>query len=694
MDKNEVEHLRAMFEQAPGFIAITKGPNHVYELVNRSFHQLVGQKGLIGQPCREALPEIAEQGYEELSDQVYKSGTPFIGRQMLVKVQQAPDRPLVERYIDFVFQPLFDSDGEVCGVFIQGNDVTEEKLAQDALQSSNERWRFAIEGARDGVWDWDVRTNNVVISKRSKEILGYADEDVLQCLEQWTEKIHPAERHAVLEALNDTVQGGPPFNVEYRLQCADGTYKWVLSRGLIVARDSSGRPARLTGTLTDISEKKQAEEIIWHDASFDYLTGLPNRRLFRDRLEQEVRKAHREGDEVGLLFIDLDHFKEVNDLLGHDAGDKLLYQVSRRLSSCVRESDTVARLGGDEFTVILTCLHGHPPVEQVAQKIIAHMSEPFQLDKEVTHISASIGITLYPADAYAPEELIRNADQSMYAAKRAGRNRFCFFTKSMQDEAQRRILLTQDLRNALAYHQLEVYYQPVIDLVSNRIVKAEALLRWDHPIHGFVKPAQFIPLAEESGLIHEIGDWVFTEAASCSQRWGSNFGAQFQISVNRSPAQFMMRASVDWTRILKNKGLPPHSLAVEITESLLLNASPNVAEVLYRYRDAGIQVALDDFGTGYSSLAYLKQFDIDYLKIDQSFVRDIEKNKDSRAIAESTIAMAHRLGLKVIAEGIEKPAQEAILHAAGCDYGQGFLFSEAIPPRDFEHLLMRQNIAH
>ncbi|WP_325170162.1 putative bifunctional diguanylate cyclase/phosphodiesterase [Noviherbaspirillum pedocola] len=238
----------------------------------------------------------------------------------------------------------------------------------------------------------------------------------------------------------------------------------------------------------------------------------------------------------------------------------------------------------------------------------------------------------------------------MYAAKHAGRNQFRFFTKSMQDEAQRRIQLTQDLRNALAAEELFVHYQPVVDLDSRRITKAEALLRWNHPTYGLVEPTQFIPLAEESGLIHEIGDWVFTQAASCSERWGENSGIPFQISVNRSPVQFLVKASVDWTGVLKSKGLPPHSIAVEITEGLLLNTSPNVAEMLYRYRDAGIQVALDDFGTGYSSLAYLKRFDIDYLKIDQSFVRDIEKNEGSRAIADSTIAMAHRLGLKVIAE--------------------------------------------
>jgi diguanylate cyclase (GGDEF)-like protein len=514
---------------------------------------------------------------------------------------------------------------------------------------------------------------------------------LLSSFEEWVDYIHPDDRHATVDALQRTLQGGPPFHIEYRLRCEDGSYKWVLSRGVVVARDNSGRPIRLTGTTSDISEKKQAEETIWRYASFDSLTGLPNRRLFQDRLEQEVRKAYREKGDVALLFIDLDRFKEVNDSLGHNAGDQLLTQVARRLTTCVRDSDTVARLGGDEFTVILTDLHGHTHVEHIAQKIITKLTKPFHLKGELAHVSASIGITLYPNDAVDPEDLVRNADQAMYAAKHAGRNQFRFFTKSMQKKAQRRIRLVRDLRRAITTRQLHVYYQPVIDLHSRRIAKAEALLRWSHPKHGFLDPALFIPLAEESGLIHEIGDWVLTEATSWSKRWGTRLGHPFEISINKSPVQFLVPDAVDWISIMKETGLPPQSITVEITEGVLLNASSHVAEELFQYRDAGIQVALDDFGIGYSSLAYLKRFDIDYLKIDQSFVRDIDNDTESQAIAESIIVMAHRLGLKVIAEGIETPEEEAILRLAGCDYGQGFLFSKAVPPQAFEQMLLCEN---
>jgi diguanylate cyclase (GGDEF)-like protein len=461
-----------------------------------------------------------------------------------------------------------------------------------------------------------------------------------------------------------------------------------LARAVVVAQDEAGRPIRMTGTLSDISQKKESDELIWHHASFDSLTGLPNRRLFRDRLEQEVRKVHRSGAELALLFIDLDRFKEVNDLLGHDAGDLLLKQAAERLQACVRETDTIARLGGDEFTVILTQLNDRSHLESIAEKIIIALAKPFHLKQEVAHVSASIGITLHPNDAIEPEDLIRNADQAMYTAKAAGRNRFRYFTRSMQQEALMRLRLRRDLRKARTEGQLQVHYQPIVDLSSHQIVKAEALLRWHHPKLGLVQPSQFIPIAEESGLIHDIGDWVFRQAAGWSQRWGAKTGRPFQISVNRSPVEFLSKTNkTSWPHFLKEHGLPANSISVEITEGVLLNASPAVADTLLQYRDAGIQVALDDFGTGYSSMAYLKKFDIDYLKIDQSFVHDIETNAGSRTIAESIIVMAHRLGLKVIAEGIETDGQKKLLQAAGCDYGQGHLFSKAVPPDTFEQML-------
>jgi diguanylate cyclase (GGDEF)-like protein/PAS domain S-box-containing protein len=685
--EEERSRLHRVFEQAPGFVYIMYGPDLIYEIVNKAGYQLVEHRELIGRPVREAMRELEGQGFFELLEQVMATGKPFVGHEMRMQLQAVLGGPKTESYVDFVYQPLFAVDGSVSGVFVQGIDITEKKRATEAIAISNERWKLAIEGARDGVWDWNIQTNDISYSKRWKEILGYAEDEIADRFDEWEKRLHPDDRQTALAELQAGINGQPYYS-EHRLRCKDGSWKWVLARAEVVGRDEAGKPTRMTGTVSDISQKKESEEQIWYHASFDSLTGLPNRRLFRDRLEQEIRKAQRSGTEVALLFIDLDRFKDVNDFLGHDVGDQLLKQAGERLHACVRNSDTVTRPGGDEFTVILTELHSHAHLESIAQKLIAALARPFRLKDGVAHISASIGVTLYPADARDPEELIRNADQAMYAAKAAGRNQFRYFTRSMQEDSHRRLHLRRELRKALSRGQLHVHYQPVVDLCSHRIAKAEALLRWHHPKLGVVSPSLFIPLAEETGLINAIGDWVFSQAVPWSQRWGKQTGHTFQISVNRSPVQFLSKSnSADWLRSLKKNGLPGNSISVEITESVLLNASSLVAETLLQYRNAGIQVALDDFGTGYSSMAYLKKFDIDYLKIDQSFVRDIETNAGSRAIAESIIIMAHRLGLKVIAEGIETEGQEIILQVAGCDYGQGYLFSKAVPPDEFEQLL-------
>ncbi len=424
-----------------------------------------------------------------------------------------------------------------------------------------------------------------------------------------------------------------------------------------------------------------ANKLIWQQANYDDLTGLPNRSMFQDRLEQEIIKSHRNKQKLALLFIDLDKFKEVNDSFGHNIGDSLLVEVSRRISSHVRESDSVARLGGDEFTVILPALDEISNIERVAQSIINELANPFMLDGNSIFISASIGITVYPDDASTPELLMINADHAMYTAKNAGRNRFCYFTAAIQEASQNRRKLIHNLRGALAAKQFILNYQPIVELSSGSIHKAEALLRWYHPIRGLICPTEFIPLAEESGLIIEIGDWVFREAAKQAKHFRKTLHPEFQISINKSPMQFRNDSIFfqDWSPYLKQLDLPGNSIAIEITEGLLLDMGAIVTKKLIALRDAGIQVAIDDFGTGYSSLSYLNKFDIDYLKIDQSFVRNLTGcAPDDIALCEAIITMAHKLGLKVIAEGIETIEQRELLATAGCDYGQGFLFSEPV----------------
>lgn len=585
--------------------------------------------------------------------------------------------------------PWFTADGRYAGHVGISIDVNDAMRAQEELRISNERLKLAIEGSGDGVWDWNIQSDEVICSERTKEILGLRADDPLDHIKDWSSRVHPDDRQGMMADVLATLKGTTPaVGIEYRVRSQDGEWRWVLARAIVVRRDEQGEPLRMTGTVTDISEKRRAEEIIWRHANFDALTSLPNRRLFRDRLDHEIKKARRTGQPLALLFIDLDRFKEANDLLGHDIGDQILMEAARRICACVRESDTVARLGGDEFTAILAELDNLTHIEPIAQKINDALVKPFHVGNEVVYLSASIGITLYPEDADNAENLIRNADQAMYVAKNAGRNRYSYFTPSMQREAHDRLRLIADLRDALSHGELKVYYQPVVDLAASRVVKAEALLRWQHPRLGMIAPQRFISFAEESGLITEIGDWVFREAAYCSRQWSRRLGKTFQVSVNKSPVQFLSQSKeVNWPAYLKEMGMDGSSVSVEITEGLLLNASPAIVNKLLQYRDAGIQVAIDDFGTGYSSMAYLKKFDIDYLKIDQSFIRDMVTNESDRAIVRSVTAMAHELGLQVIAEGIETAEQQKLLIEAQCDFGQGFLFSEAVPAEAFERML-------
>ncbi|MEO8333088.1 MAG: EAL domain-containing protein [Gallionella sp.] len=449
------------------------------------------------------------------------------------------------------------------------------------------------------------------------------------------------------------------------------------------------------GTVHYFQSIMRSRAQLWRQANFDTLTGLPNRDMFQDRLAQEIKKSKRSGQPLALLLIDLDRFKEVNDTLGHDMGDILLQEAAHRIVVCVRGSDTVSRLGGDEFTIVLAQLADFGHAEDVARKIIARLAEPFHLRGEVTHVTASLGITLYPNDASDIDDLIKNADQAMYAAKSNGRNGFSYFTASLQQAAQKRLHLTNDLRAALAGNQFRVYFQPIIELSTGRVNKAEALLRWMHPVHGMISPLDFIPLAEETRFIIDIGRWVRNESAVWCKRWNDASPEGFQVSINKSPVEFMDESTsssiATFLDEVHGQNLSGKNFVFEITEGLLLNTVMIVTNKLMELRDAGIQVAIDDFGTGYSTLSYLKKFDIDYLKIDKSFIHNLEQDPDDLVLCEAIIVMAHKLGLKVVAEGVETEQQRDLLIRANCDYAQGYLYSRAVPPEQFETWLKDRN---
>ena len=570
--------------------------------------------------------------------------------------------------------------------FLMRKTFNQHAVFQSSLQTSEERWKFALEGSGDGVWDWDLETNQVFRSARWREIYGYDENDLEPTPQAGRQLMHPDDLEQAVKEIEDYLQGRTEvYHSEFRLKCKDGSWKWTLSRGKVFRDPLTGKAVRKIGIHTDISSRKQTEAEIVRLAHYDPVTGLPNRVLFIDRLNQAIKKSNRAHQTVTVLFLDLDKFKEVNDTLGHDKGDLLLKEAAQRLLGSVREMDTVARLGGDEFTVILNDSESEKVTERIAQNILETLAEPFEIDGESVYITASIGISIYPDDGIAIEALLKSADQAMYAAKEIGGNCYHYFTQGMQADALKRKQLITDLRQATKDNQFEVFYQPIVALASNRIYKAEALIRWHHPERGVVSPLEFISVAEDTGLINEIGDWVFKQAANQVLSWRA-FEPDFQISVNKSPVQFRSanQSCVTWAAHLGSLGLNGSSIIVEITEGLLLDARDVVVEQLEVFRNAGIEIAIDDFGTGYSSLAYLRKFSIDYVKIDRSFTSNIKPGSSDMALCEAIIVMAHKLGMKVIAEGIETIAQRDLLLEAGCDYGQGYWFSKPLPARQFE----------
>lgn len=568
--------------------------------------------------------------------------------------------------------PIINEAGELIGTTGVARDITERKRIDESLKIAS----MVYQASSEAMLVTDADNNILNVNPAFTKISGYTLEEV----KGKNPRIFQSGRHdqefyhAMWSALNDH---GYWFGEVWDKRKNGEVYAKQLTINTI--RDKAGKISRHIALFSDITEKKKNEQIIWSQANIDPLTQLPNRRLFIDRLEQDIRKVHRSGQTLALFFIDLDRFKQINDSLGHQAGDQLLIEAARRISQCVRGSDTVARLGGDEFTVILPNLSERAHVERVASTILGRLAEPFELGSDSAYVSASIGITIYPTDTETVDGLLKCADQAMYAAKDRGRNAYSYFTQSMQELVIERQSMSNDLRLALARNELEVYFQPIVELATGRTLKAEALLRWKHPRLGMVSPVVFIPLAEETGMIHSIGSWVFKQAISAANRIRMELGIELQFS--RHPEE------IDWMTYLADQKMAGGMVAVEITEGLWLNSDAAVQDRLHQFSDTGVQVSIDDFGTGFSSLAYIKKFDIDYLKIDQSFVRNLDQDNSDLALTEAIIAMAHKLGIKTIAEGVETVAQLDVLKACGCDFAQGYYFANPMPEADFKRWL-------
>ncbi len=580
--------------------------------------------------------------------------------------------------------PFFDAEGSYVGALAMIDDITERRKTEESMTMAAAIYQSSAEAIM--VTDKD---NHIVdVNPAFSRITAYQREEVVGK----DAKILQSGRHdrVFYEEMWQKIiyEGSWKGEIWDRRKDGEIYVKWM---NISAIRNPNGSVYRYIAQFSDITDKKQKDELIWKQANYDMLTGLPNRRLFHDRLEQELKKVHRASLPLALLFIDLDRFKEINDTMGHAKGDFILMEAARRIEVCVRETDTISRLGGDEFTAILPNFGDRQQIERIAQHIIEELSKPFYFKDDVSgyYISASIGITLYPDDAENIDGLLKNADQAMYRAKEEGRQRFSYFTESMQLEAREKLALTHHLRQSLERHELHVFYQPIVEIATSRIVKAEALLRWVHPVRGMVNPTSFIPLAEESGLIHKIGELVFQEVITSVERWRKIFGCIVPVSVNKSPVQFEYNPNdATWLDRLKSLGLPGNSVTVEITEGILLKESPKTKEKLAEYRNTGIEVSIDDFGTGFSALSYLKKFDIDYLKVDRSFINKLTEDESDMALTEAIVVMAHKLGIQTIAEGVETEEQRDLLASFGCDHAQGFLYSPAVPTEEFEKMFM------
>ena len=573
-------------------------------------------------------------------------------------------------------------------VLIRGSmiDISEQLKREHLQREEEERWRLALEASGDGVWDWHIDEKKEFFSARLLAMYGYGADQIATRPESLDLLTHPED----VEQMNADRQAHfrgetESYENEHRIRCRNGEWKWVLSRGAVVSRDREGRPLRMVGTHTDISVRKQFDQQVWRQANFDNLTGLPNRNYLRQLLERLVA-AHAANDSdqaagngFSLLFIDLDGFKEINDTYGHDLGDQLLIEAARRIAEVTTAPHMAARLGGDEFTVVVRGLNSLQAVDQIAARLVAVLDQKFEFAGHEAFISASIGISRLPQDAHSVSELFKHADQALYVAKDQGRNRFAHFSPELQRATEHKVKLGLELRTALAEQQFFLCYQPIVDLHAAKAQELEALLRWRHPQRGLVSPAEFVPVAESAGLIPAIGDWVFRQGVRQLAHWRRNLDAGLRLSINKSPAQFRARQGYleEWLQLLASLRLPGGAVSIEITEGLLLDTSGEVANTLQRIRDVGLTISIDDFGTGYSSLAYLQGFAVDFLKIDRSFVCHLPEDSRTASLCRAIIVMAHELGFRVIAEGVESKAQALWLHGAGCDFAQGYYFGHA-----------------
>ncbi len=565
---------------------------------------------------------------------------------------------------------------------------------KEYLSQNQERYSLAMQASNDGLWDWDLKTNKILYSDRWKDMLGFNDDEISDTADEWLSRVHPEDHDRVRASIDAYLEGTTSnFEIEYRIRHFSDNYLWMMAKGLAI-RTSDGRATRFAGSQTDVSERKSNEEQMIHDALHDTLTSIPNRTLLLDRIRQSlVRRKRYPKTSFAIIFIDLDRFRLVNESLGHIHGDELLQLISARLKETIPIGDTVARLGGDEFSILLQDINSVRDVEVIAKDIQNLFSKPFFLGDREVFASASMGIAHSDNDYKTPEEILRDAELAMYRAKREGKSQSIVFQPQFRQSSLSPIDLDTDLRRALDRDEMELHYQPIISMRDRTISGFEALLRWSHRSRGVISPNEFIPLAEETGLIYDLGQWVLGKACKQIAAWNKSKKKedQLEISINLSSRQFSDPNLVEGiVENIEKSGFDAEFLKIEITESALMQNAQRSVSMLNQLKDLNIKVCVDDFGTGYSSLSYLHTFPIDTLKIDRSFVHDMSRNFRNMEIIRTIIMLAHNLKLDVIAEGVETGEQDAQLSALGCQFAQGFYFSRPINSSDAA-LLIQQN---
>ena len=592
-----------------------------------------------------------------------------------------------KRYLIFHAEPIYDDNGHLVAGVENIEDITEIKQVEERLMLSDKVFSYT----NQSILITDANQRIVQVNQAFTALTGYRLDEVVGKSPGILESgRHDEKFFEDMEA--ELVKSGH-WEGEIWDKRKDGTIypKW-LSITTVLDPDDNHKVTHYIAIFTDITERKKSEEEVRHIAFHDALTQLPNRMLFYDRLERAINHAYRENTKVALMFIDLDRFKIVNDTLGHHIGDLLLQQVAERLKENIRNSDTVARLGGDEFVIILPDIARARDVSKVATKLLENLNQPIVIEDNELYTTLSIGISIYPTDGSTVEALMQSADTAMYHVKEAGKNNFQYFTQAMTQAAQARARLEKDLRVALDKAEFELYYQPKVKMNPLRVVGCEALIRWNHPEHGFIPPDVFIPVTEEIGLILQLGEWILNEATQQVAAWRKKGLSELCMAINLSPAQFKDEQLVNKIRDCIDRSSSDVSIfEFEITETILMDSIQATSEGLLALKKLGVTLAIDDFGTGYSSLSYLKSFDIDTLKIDKSFVDDIHTDSDNAEIISAVMSLSHNLGLTVVAEGVETKEQLEVLVDLGCDIYQGYFFSKPLPADAFFDYVKKQN---